>query len=61
MEVVLEDNGLKEFIDHDILKPPASDANDLDEWRKCVAKVLQGSLGTSLPMIRSVRIRLIKP
>ena len=38
MEAVLEDNGLKEFIDHDILKPPTYDAKDLDEWRKCVAK-----------------------
>jgi len=38
MEVVLEDNGLKEFIDHDILKPPTSDVKDLPEWRKCVAK-----------------------
>lgn len=38
MEAVLEDYGLKEFIDHDIPKPPTSDAKDLDEWRKCVAK-----------------------
>ena len=29
MEVVLEDNRLKEFIDNDILKPAASDAKDL--------------------------------
>ena len=32
-------NGLKEFIDLDILKPPTSDAKDIAEWRKCVAKV----------------------
>jgi len=38
MEVVLEDNGLKEFIYHDIPKPTASDAKDLSEWRKCVEK-----------------------
>ena len=38
MEAVLEDNELKEFIDHDILKPPTSDAKYLAKWRKCVAK-----------------------
>lgn len=38
IEVMLEDNGLKEFIDHEILKPPTSDAKDLAEWRKCMAK-----------------------
>jgi len=36
MEVVFEDNELKEFKDHYTLKPPAFDAKDLDEWRKCV-------------------------
>ena len=36
MEVVLEDNGLKEFIKKDIPKSPAVDAQDLAEWRKCV-------------------------
>lgn len=36
MEVVLEGKGMKEFIDHDISKPPTSDAKDLIEWRKCV-------------------------
>lgn len=35
---MLEDNGLKEFIDKDIPKPPVVDAQDLAEWRKCVAK-----------------------
>jgi len=38
MEAVLEDNGLKEFIDKDIPKPPAIDAQDLVEWKKCVSK-----------------------
>ena len=37
MEVMLEDNGLKVFIDKDIPKP--TDAQDLVEWRKCVEKV----------------------
>lgn len=39
MEVVLEDKGLKEFIDQDIPKPAASDAQNLVEWNKCVANV----------------------
>ena len=38
MEGVLEDNGLKEFIDNDILKPAAVDAQLLDAWQKKVAK-----------------------
>jgi len=38
MEAVLEENGLEEFIDQDIPKPPTSNAKDLVEWRKCVAK-----------------------
>jgi len=38
MEVVLEDNELKEFIDNDISKPPISDTKDMAEWRKCVEK-----------------------
>ena len=38
MGAVLEDNGLKEFIDHDISKPPTFDAKDMVEWRKCVTK-----------------------
>ena len=29
---------MKEFIDHDILKPPTYDAKDLAEWKKCVAR-----------------------
>ena len=38
MEVVLEDNGLKEFIDSDVPKPDSSDAVGLDAWKKKVAK-----------------------
>ena len=30
MEVVLEDNGLKEFIDNDVPKPTSTDATLLD-------------------------------
>ena len=38
MEVVLEDNGLKEFIDINVPKPTSSDAAGLDAWQKKVAK-----------------------
>ena len=38
MEVVLEDNGLKEFIDNDISKPATVDAQNLEKRKKCVAK-----------------------
>lgn len=38
MEAVLEDNGLKEFIDNVIPKLTTSDDQDLAEWKKCVAK-----------------------
>ena len=38
MEVVLEDNGLKEFIDNDIPKPVVENAQHLDAWQKKVAK-----------------------
>ena len=38
MEVVLEDNGLKEFIDSDVPKPGSSDAALLDALQKKVAK-----------------------
>jgi hypothetical protein len=38
MEVVLEDNGLKEFIDKDVPKPDAADTANLDAWQKKVAK-----------------------
>ena len=39
MEAVLEDNGLKEFIDQEIQKPASTNAQELDEWKKCVSKV----------------------
>ena len=38
MEAVLEDNGLKEFIENDIPKPTSGDAAVLDAWQKKVAK-----------------------
>jgi hypothetical protein len=38
MEAVLEDNGLKEFIDKDVPKPDVADAANLDAWKKKVAK-----------------------
>ena len=34
MEAVIEDNGLKEFIDKDVPKPDAADAANLDAWQK---------------------------
>ena len=36
MEVVLEDNGLKDFIDQEVPKPTG--ATQLEEWKKCVAR-----------------------
>ena len=41
MEAVLEDNGLKEFIDQEIPKPTSTNAQELAEWKKCVAKVIR--------------------
>jgi hypothetical protein len=38
MEVVLEDNGLKEFIDKYVPKPDDVDATNLDAWKMKVAK-----------------------
>ena len=38
MESVLEDNGLKEFIDSDFPKARSSDAALLDAWQKKIAK-----------------------
>eukprot|EP00253_Pinus_taeda_P028177 PITA_28177 len=38
MEAVLEDNGLKDFIDQEISKPAATNAQELAKWKKCVAK-----------------------
>ena len=39
MEAVLEENGLKEFIDNDIPKPAVIDSQILDAWQKKVAEV----------------------
>ena len=39
MEAVLEDNGLKEFIDNDVPKLVVIDATNLDAWKNKVAKV----------------------
>lgn len=36
MEAVLEDNDLKDFIDQEV--PKRTDATQLAEWKKCVAK-----------------------
>jgi len=38
MEAMLEDNGLKEFIDQEVPKPATMDAQNLVKWKKCVAK-----------------------
>lgn len=38
MEAILEDNGLKEFIDQEVPKPATANATKLVEWKKCVAK-----------------------
>jgi len=39
MEDVLEDNGLKEFVDQDIPKLATSNSHNLAKWKKCVVKV----------------------
>jgi hypothetical protein len=38
MEVVLEDNGLKDYIDRDVPKPNAIDTTNLDAWKKKLEK-----------------------
>ena len=38
MEVMLEDNGLNEFIDIDVPKPTSMDATILDAWKNKVAR-----------------------
>ena len=38
MEAVIEDNGLKEFIDSNVPKPTSSNATLLDAWEKKVAR-----------------------
>jgi len=39
MEVVLEDNGLKEFIDNYIPTPATANAQNIVDWKNCVSKV----------------------
>ena len=39
MEAVLEDNRLKDFIDQEVPKP--TDATQLVEWNKCVARAMR--------------------
>ena len=39
MEAVLEENGLKGFIDQEVPKPVATNATELAEWKKCVARM----------------------
>jgi hypothetical protein len=39
MEAVLEDNGLKDYIDADVPKPVATDTVNIDAWQKKVVKV----------------------
>ena len=39
MEVVLEDNDLKDFIDQEVPKPAVANATELAEWKRCVARV----------------------
>ena len=39
MEAMLEDNGLKEFIDSNVPKPGSSDVALLDAWKKKIAKI----------------------
>jgi len=38
MEAVLEDNDLKDFIDQEIPKLASTNAQELAEWKKCVAR-----------------------
>ena len=38
MEAVLEDNGLKDFIDQGVPKRATTNATDLVKWKKCVAR-----------------------
>jgi hypothetical protein len=39
MKVVLEDNGLKGYIDNDVPKMDATNTTNIDAWKKKVAKV----------------------
>ena len=44
MEEILEDNGLKEFIDTDIPEPNQADVAQHEAWRKNVAKARRNLL-----------------
>jgi len=37
MEAVLEDTGLKDFIDQEVPKPATTNAQEFAKWKKCVA------------------------
>ena len=39
LEAILEDNGLKEFIEKYVHKPDVTDATNLDAWKNKVEKV----------------------
>jgi len=39
MEAVLDDNDLKDFINQEVPKPADTNALELTEWKKCVARV----------------------
>lgn len=39
MEVVLDENGLLEYMEINVAKPPESDSQNLAQWKKDVAKV----------------------
>jgi hypothetical protein len=41
MEAILEDNGLKEYIDKYVPKPNATNIANLDAWKKKVAKAMR--------------------
>ncbi len=44
MEAVLEENGLKDFIDPEIPKPATANPQELAKWKKCVAKARRNLL-----------------
>ena len=49
MEAVLEDNGLKDFIDQEVPKPAVANATELAKWKKCVARARRILGGSSRP------------
>ena len=38
MEVVLDENGMLDYIKTNVVNPPTSDTQDLVQWKKDVAK-----------------------